>query len=234
VRTHIPALAALVLLGVACAKSSESASADTGAGAPAATDTGMANDADRAMGGSGVPSGYTAVTDRPNAKITDAKYTTNEGRWEVQTGPAHVIFAAKDTASGSYGASATFEQLEKPKHREGYGILFGGRNLTNPAQQRYGYFLVSGTGEYLVKVRDGDKTSSVIDWTASPDVPKEDASGKQTYKMTVHVAQDTVHFMVNGKLVGAVPKSRVPTDGIAGLRINHNLHVAATPVVISK
>jgi hypothetical protein len=93
---------------------------------------------------------------------------------------------------------------------------------------------VSGTGEYLVKVRDGDKTSSVIDWTASPDVPKEDASGKQTYKMTVHVAQDTVHFMVNGKLVGAVPKSRVPTDGIAGLRINHNLHVAATPVVISK
>jgi hypothetical protein len=28
---------------------------------------------------------------------------------------------------------------------------------------------------------------------------------------------------VNDKLVAAVPKSAVTTDGIAGLRINHNL-----------
>ena len=48
--------------------------------------------------------------------------------------------------------------------------------------------------------------------------------------MTVHVAPDTVHFIVNGNLVTAVPKSKFPTDGIAGLRVNHNLHVSVTPI----
>ena len=46
----------------------------------------------------------------------------------------------------------------------------------------------------------------------------------------IHVAPDTVHFMVNGKLVKALAKSELmgaKTDGQAGIRINHNtdLHV---------
>jgi hypothetical protein len=35
---------------------------------------------------------------------------------------------------------------------------------------------------------------------------------------------------VNGKLVAAVPRSQLQTDGIYGLRVNHNLHVLASPV----
>lgn len=240
------ALSALVLVA-ACAKGKASdASLDTSAAAaasPAAVapadtgmkmDTGVKMDADKAMSGSGVPTGYTGVTDNPSAKITDAKYTTNGDRWVIQTGPAHITFAAKDSASGIYGATATIDQLEKPRHPEAYGVFVGGSNLTDPATRKYGYFEVRGTGEYLVKVRDGDKTTSVIDWTASPSVPKEDASGKAAYKLTVHVAADTVHFVVNGKLVAATPKAGFPAVGIAGIRVNHNLHVAVTPLVISR
>jgi hypothetical protein len=50
----------------------------------------------------------------------------------------------------------------------------------------------------------------------------------------VHFAKDTAHFLVNGKLVDADPRSKLPTDGIAGLRINHNLHVLVQPVSIDK
>src|SRR6476661_747399 len=81
-----------------------------------------------------------------DGKITDAKYTSNGGRWEIQTGPAHITFAAKDSAKGEYQVSTTIEQLEKPKHPEAYGVFLGGTNLTDPAKQKYGYFVLRGTG----------------------------------------------------------------------------------------
>jgi hypothetical protein len=240
----------VLALVAACAKGKASdAAADSSAAAPATaaapaaapgagtTDTamkGMNMDADKSAAGTGVPAGYTGVPDHADAKITDAKYTASGGRWEIQTGPAHIIFAPKDSVKGQYQVTTTIEQLEKPKHPEAYGVFLGGSNLSDPAKQKYGYFVLRGGGEYLIKTREGDNTTTVINWTADPKLPKEDASGKATYKVTVHVAPDTVHFVVNGNLVAAVPKSKFPTEGIAGIRVNHNLHVAVTPISISK
>jgi hypothetical protein len=84
----------------------------------------------------------------------------------------------------------------------------------------------------MVRVREGGQTRDVLKWTANPDVPKADASGKATYALAASVAGDAVRFSVNGKQVASVAKAGLPTDGIAGLRINHNLHVRATPVSI--
>ena len=241
----IMGLSAIVLVA-ACAKGKADATADTAtamAAAPAAAtaaapaDTGMAGmhmDADKAAPGTGVPAGYTGVTDHGDAKITDAKYTEKGGRWEIQTGPAHITFAAKDSAKGQFQISTTIDQLEKPKHPEAYGIFLGGSNLTDPAKVKYGYYVVRGDGKYLIKTRDGENTTTIVDWTESPKIPKEDASGKATYKISVHVAPDTVHFIMDGNLVTAVPKSKFPTDGIAGIRVNHNLHVLVTPLTVSK
>lgn len=232
--------AALTVIAAACggSKAAPADSAAAPAAATSSTDTGamVAHDADpdRAVAGAGLPSGFTAVTDKPDADIANAKYTVQGDRWEVQTGPAHIIYSSKDAASGQYAVSASFEQLAKPRHPEAYGLFFGGSNLQDRAKQRYGYFLVRGTGEYLIKTRDGTQTKPVVEWTASPNVPKEDASGKQTYDLKVHFAPDTAHFLVNGKLVAAVPKSELPTDGVAGLRINHNLQVSVTPVKIER
>jgi hypothetical protein len=235
-----------IVLAVACAKGKSDAAADTSnamaappaaAPAAAAADTGMAGmhmDADKAAAGTGVPAGYTGVTDHADAKITDAKYTEKGGRWEIQTGPAHITFAAKDSTKGQYQISTTIDQLEKPKHPEAYGVFLGGSNLTDPAKVKYGYFVVRGDGKYLIKTREGENTTTLVDWTESPKIPKEDASGKATYKITVHVAPDTVHFIMAGGLVTAVPKSKFPTDGIAGIRVNHNLHVLVTPLTVSK
>jgi hypothetical protein len=111
-------------------------------------------------------------------------------------------------------------------------VFIGGSNLDKP-DQAYTYFLVRGSGEVLVKVRDGDSTRDVVKWKAAPDVPKEDASGRATYKLDVQVTADAVKLMVNGKQAASVSKAGLPTDGIAGLRINHNLHVRATPVTIT-
>lgn len=222
-------LTTLALL-TACAGSDDGTTADSAAGtAPAAAPA----DPDAQTAGGGIPAGFTARTDRADATIQNASYTASGDMWEVKTGPAHILYAAKDTASGVYGATATIEQLEAPQHPEAYGIFIGGSNLDQPSQ-RYTYFLVRGGGEYTVRVRDGADTRDVLGWRADPGVPKADANGRATYKLTAHVASDTVHFLVNDKLVAAVPKASIPTDGIAGLRINHNLHVKTSGVRIER
>lgn len=229
-------IAGAALAVAACSTNEQPAAGDSAAtttASPASASAAANSDPDRATAGGGVPAGYVGRTDREGVDIAGAKYAANGGRWEVTTGPAHIVYAAKDSASGTYSATASFDQLEAPRHPEGYGIIIGGRNLDQPSQQ-YTYFLVRGTGEYLVKVRDGAGTRNVVDWKAADAVPKADASGKASYKLTAHVAADTVHFLVNDKLVAAVPKSAVPTQGIAGLRINHNLHVSVTPVSVTK
>jgi hypothetical protein len=207
----------------------DSAAADSVATAPAAS---ASADPDQSTGGNGVPAGYTGRTDRAGQNIADAKYTASGGRWEVTTGPAHIIYAAKDSARGAYTVSTTIDQLEAPQHPEAYGLFIGGQNLDQPTQ-RYTYFVVRGTGEYLVRVRDGSDTRDVKGWTGGADVPKADGSGKATYKLTAQVGADSVRFMINDKTVTSVAKSAVPTDGIAGLRVNHNLHVMVSPVTVT-
>jgi hypothetical protein len=225
---HIPRiLAASFLIVAACTAAEKTPSADS-----AAASTANADDPDRNAGGGALPSGYTARTDRPDADISGAKYVTAGNDWEVTTGPPHIIYASKDLGNGNFTARATFEQLEKPTHPEAYGIIVGGRDLDKDSQA-YTYFLVRGTGDVAIKVREGAQTRDVIRWTPSADVPKEDASGKARYDLAVQVTNDAVRFSVNGKQVASVSKAGLPLDGIVGARINHNLHVKVTPVSVT-
>ena len=229
----IAAAVSLIIVSACTAKESAPA-ADTGTAAGQDTMGTMAagGDADRATGGSGLPAGFVGRTDNPSSPITGAKYTASGGSWDIVTGPAHIVYRPQDVGTGNYTASATIEQLEKPAHREAFGLIIGGKDLDKPTQA-YTYFVVAGTGELLVKVREGDKTRDVLKWTASPDVPKADASGKASYALAAQVTGDAVKFMVNGKQVASVSKVGLPTDGIAGLRVNHNLHLKASPVSIT-
>ncbi|HEX2717017.1 MAG TPA: hypothetical protein VHM67_05005 [Gemmatimonadaceae bacterium] len=193
----------------------------------------QAGDPDVAVSGSGIPSGYTAVTDDGSAQPTNLRYVTTGGGWEVTTGPAHIVYAAKDTASGSYAASVGFEQVEAPRHPEAYGIFVGGRDLSGD-NRSYTYFLVRGTGEYTIKTRNGSKVSNIVDWKSDPAVAKQDSNGRATYRLKIHTTADTAHFLVDDKLVHAASLRTVPTNGIAGLRINHNLHVRTSPISIER
>jgi hypothetical protein len=231
-----PVCAAVLL---ACGK--QTAGADTSssgaqpAGAAAAPATPAANAADTAPASTpGAPAGYVIRTDDASASPADAKYTTEAGRiWDVQTGPAHIIYRASDTASGSYTLQTQIDQLAAPHHPEAYGVFFGGQDLAG-AGQRYTYFIVRGNGMYAIKARDGAAARTVVDFTASPNVPTANAAGKATYAITVRVAPDSVRFLVNDKPVTAIATSRVGVAGIAGIRVNHHLHVGVTPLVIGR
>jgi hypothetical protein len=224
---------ALVVTIAACAKSGDASAEHAPAAGTITAGAPQSADSDRAQRGAGLPAGYEAAFDRANANAADASYSEKSpGRWEVKTGPAHILYAAKDTASGKYGVSATFEQLEAPNHPEAYGIVLGGSNLNDPAKIRYTYFLVRGNGEYAVKVRDGANTRTVTNWTTSPNVPKQDASGKALYGIKADVANGSAQISVNGAPVATITSKDGPLDGVTGVRINHNLHVLVTPVSV--
>ncbi len=232
------AVAALALFSTGCSAKTDDTSADA-----AMTDSAMmtmrtdsmemADDPDSAaQGGTGVPAGFMGRTDAENQKITDVKYKEDNGRWHIWTGPHHIVYSQNNTASGTYKLASTIDQMEAPTHPESFGVFFGGSALDQPGI-RYSYFMVRGTGEYLVKTRDGAATKNVVAWKAADGIPKADASGKGSYKLGVSVGSDSVRFMVNEKHVGSVAKGAVYTDGIAGIRVGHNLHVMATPLVVN-
>ena len=200
---------------------------------PAATTTARPDSDAAAIGGTGAPKGFLARTDKPTQKLSDIKYSASGTGWEVTTGPAHILWNPKNVASGNYTVSATFDQLAKPMHPESYGIFIGGSDLSGP-NQSYLYFLVRGSGEIFAQTRKGSVLTGRIAWQKSYAAPVADSSGKATYTLAMRVAADSVHFLVNGHQAAVLPKKDLVTDGIYGVRINHNLHLHVSPVTITK
>lgn len=190
--------------------------------------------ADEATAGAGLPGGFMGHTDAAGGDITGASYTRSEDDWEVRTGPAHIAYQPSDSASGTFTATAELEQLAAPAHPESFGIFVGGRNLDDPATRSYSYFMVRGTGEYLLRRREGEEVPMVAGWTAHPAVPAQDTDGRGTYRLEIRSAPDSVRFAVNGTVVASVAASEFPTAGIAGIRVSHNTRLRVQPISISR
>ena len=184
------------------------------------------HDPDVKANGGALPAGWRGRTDRPTAKLEDAKFVTMGPGFHVTSGPAAIYWRDGNATSGPFTATATFTQTKAPMHPEAYGIIFMGRNLQG-ADQNYAYFLVRGDGKVMVKHRAGGEVHTIMDWTENAAVHKQDASGKATNTLTVDASKtDSVRLLVNGAAVASLPTSHLgSTDGIVGLRVNHNLDV---------
>lgn len=184
------------------------------------------HDPDRKARGDSLPAGWMGRTDRDNATLADAKFVTMGSGYHVTSGPAAIYWRTADEVKGPFTASATFAQTKAPAHPEAYGIFFMGKALDGAAQN-YAYLLVRGDGKVMVKHRAGKDVHTIIDWTDNAAVHKQDASGKATNTVTVDASRpDSVRLKVNGTQVAAMAGSHMgSTDGIVGLRVNHNLDV---------
>jgi len=138
---------------------------------------------------------------------------------------AAVFWNPANTATGNYTVKGNFTLLKPSNHTNYYGLVFGGTDLDN-ARQSYMYFLVAQDGTWLVKKREGDASAvDVVKKTPNDAVKKPDASGKSTNALEVRVGADKIDYVVNGTVVHSMPKSGAKTDGIYGIRVNHQLEV---------
>jgi hypothetical protein len=226
-RLH-PALAAAALAAAAAPLAAQS----TGAAARPAS---QQSDPDKnAAGGLRVP-GWTARFDRAEAKPAQVSFTRMGSGYHVTAGPAAVYYDARRAASGSYTVRGSFTQTKAPAHPEAYGLFAAGQNLDGAAPS-YLYFVVRGDGKYTVKHRAGAaEVHTLVDWTASPALKAAGPDGKATNALQIRVAADSVRFVANGTPVAAVSRQQVgTTDGVAGVRVNHNLDVHVDGFAVAK
>lgn len=174
----------------------------------------------------GLPDGWMMRFDRASAGADMASFTTMAPGWHVTTGRAGAaIFWRPDMrATGEYRLDATMHLMKPAEHAEAFGVFLGGQDLEVDGQ-RYLYFLVRQTGEFLIKRRSGEETENVVGWTAHDAIPAASADGSTRYDLSVVVGAASVDFMVNGATVHSIPAGQVSTDGVAGARINHMLDV---------
>ncbi|HEX7337052.1 MAG TPA: hypothetical protein VF252_07570 [Gemmatimonadales bacterium] len=213
-RHPFPLTALLAATLLACAVGSASAQASV-------------EDKDKPVAGGGaLPAGWSARPDG-QGEMKNVKFVVMEPGYHLTLGPATILYREKDRANGPFHTLARFNQMKNPTHPEGYGLFFGGQAL-NGNGQKYTYFLVRGDGTYLIKQRNGEKTTEITKgWTAHPAVKKADAQGKATNLLEIDAKQNTakVDFKVNGQTVHTAEAKTVDTKGIVGLRVNHNLDV---------
>jgi hypothetical protein len=189
------------------------------------TDRTQKDHSDHAVQGGGtLPAGWSARPDE-GGDLKNVKFVTMEPGYHVTLGPAAILYRKSDRANGPFHTLATFHQMKKLEHSEGYGLFMGGQALDSK-DQKYTYFLVRDDGSYLIKRREGDKTSEVTKgWTAHPAVKKGDAEGKATNLLEIDAKQDPskIAFKVNGQTVYTTDAKNTSAKGVVGLRINHNL-----------
>jgi hypothetical protein len=205
----------------------------------------MQGDPTNQVKGSGkLPDGWQMRFDpRPGATLTtdQINFVTMGSGYHFTSGPAAIYYNPKDMGSGEYLVSATFSQRKSVGH-EAYGIFIGGKNLQDSTQS-YTYFVIKPCrsrgdckepgavlGEILISQRTSDgRPAALVPIAHDANVNVDDPTdGHATNKVAIHVAKDTVHFILNDKLVKAIPKSQLnglSTDGQAGIRINHNIDV---------
>ena len=164
----------------------------------------------------------------------DIKFMEMGGGFHAINPTAAVYWNPANTATGNYTLKGTFKLMKPSGHTNYYGLVFGGSNLDGPTQA-YTYFLVGQDGSWLIKKRDGDTaTSSVAPKTKNAAVKAPGADGTSVNALEVRVGADKVDFVVNGEVVNSQPKSAVKTDGIAGIRVNHQLEVMITGFAVGK
>ena len=182
------------------------------------------SDPDRNVSGGVQVAGWQARLDRPTQQVDNLRLVAMGDGLHATTGPAAIFFAPENTGSDEYRVSATFTQTKLPEHQEAYGLFIGGAELLGGAQ-RYTYFLIRQDGKFLIKRREGASTQNVVNWTEHASIQQPDAQGRLTNNLTVLVESDNVRFLVNGTELAHEPRSTVDTEGVAGLRVNHNLDV---------
>jgi hypothetical protein len=198
-----------------------------GSAASQSTDTAMARDETHAVQGGGIlPAGWLARPDE-GGDLKNIKFVTMEPGYHLTLGPATILYRREDRVEGPFHTLATFHQMKKLPHPEGYGLFMGGQALSEKGQ-KYTYFLVRDDGTYLIKQRNGDKTAEVTKgWTPHPAVKKGDAQGKTSNLLEIDAKQDPkkVEFKVNGQTVYTAPARSMDLKGMVGVRANHNLDI---------
>ena len=186
-----------------------------------------------------------ASAEKQGQTVNDAKLAPEGSGMRVTTGPAISYWNPKNTATGDYTVSATFNEpkfMNLNTHPHPYGVFIGGNDLGTPnatmlycAAYGNGNFIVRGFGPdpFQMNGRRGEANDAVHK-AAGPGEPV-------TQTIALSVKGDKVSCSINGTVVATYNKSDVvsagklkSTDGIYGIRFAHNTDAIVSDLKVTK
>jgi hypothetical protein len=187
------------------------------------------------------PKGWLVRADRStSASDPDAagsiKFSASGSGFHAVNPQAAVYWNPANTATGNYSLKGTFTLMRPSSHPNYYGLVFGGSALEG-SSQNYIYFVVAQDGTWLIKRRDGDvATRDIAGRSRNSAVKTPDTTGKSTNALEVRVMADKIDYFINGTMVHTTPKTGLTakTDGIYGMRVNHQLEVQVDGLAVTK
>ena len=185
--------------------------------------------------------GWHGRTDRAEQKIGDVKFINAGTGFHLTGGPHAILWNNDFKATGDYTVKARLTKTPNSTsaHEESYGLFIGGSDLNGP-KQNYLYCVVFGSGNVMVRHRDGGDTHTLLGKTASPAAAKM-GSGGATDEIAMWVKGGRVGCSVNGTEVFSAatasvigPGKLVSTDGVYGIRASHNLDIHIEGPTVTK
>ncbi len=178
------------------------------------------------------PQDWNVRFDRPGPPDSAVYFVTMEPGWHVTSGPSGILYNPSQVAEGEYRVKSEI-YLFPGERREGYGIFIGGKNLADQSQA-YIYFLLRKDGRYIIKQRNGDQTPTIVPWTAHEAIVSQSGEENAKNVLEVAVGQEKLDFFVNGEMVTSLPRGNLETNGVVGLRVNHNLNLHVSSLVVEQ
>jgi len=182
------------------------------------------------------PEGWQVRTDRAGVDAAEIEFSEMAPGYHVTTGPAAIFWRDDDLAGGRYRVDLESRLFDPEGRREAFGVFIGGANLSGDGQ-RYVYFLIRDGGDFLVKARDGRETSTLVQWTSHPAIrsfaDRVEGRASVVNDLAVEADDDEIRFYVNGSEVTSIARPPGTSEGIAGLRVNHNLNLHVAKFAIS-
>ncbi|MGQ0767304.1 MAG: hypothetical protein ACT4OZ_16775 [Gemmatimonadota bacterium] len=170
--------------------------------------------------------------------LTDVLFESIADGFRITAGPAAYYWSSANVGRGAYTVKATFIQRAPTAQPEAYGLFIGGSKLGTPGRN-YLYCIVFGTGIYSIKHQYGSENHTLVNLKPSNAVRKVDAAGRASNEVAWRVTPERVSCLINGTevenfarpdLLG--PGKLESTDGIYGVRVNHNLSVDVTGLTL--
>ena len=190
--------------------------------------------------GAQAPKDWLLRADRSaNAADPDApgavRFSAQGSGFHAVTPQAAVFWNPANVATGNYTLKGTFTLVRPSNHTNYYGLVFGASGLEGP-KQTYLYLTVAQDGTWLIKQRVGDVRTNDVARAAHAAVKTPDAKGTSTNLLEVRVTAGKIDYAVNGTVVHSTPRTGLTanTDGIYGMRVNHQLEVRVDGLALSK
>jgi len=177
-----------------------------------------------------LPGGYKVRLDEGRSDPGQFSVSDATDMMRFTTGPAGVAWRPRDVVSTrDIRVEGTLQVFGAPVgYREGYGIFVGGRNMESPSQS-YAYLMVRPDGDFSIRVRKGDLTETVVEWTPHDAVQRVSLDGEEPMnRLVIQARGGLADFLVNGTRVFRMDVGDLSLEGVAGVRINHRLDVGLT------